>query len=71
MATEEVDFGSSFGKGLEEEKNSREEAFFKGSDRIGEVVKREILGSHARVTCFKLLWNLSSSSPFNQILFFI
>lgn len=70
MATEEVDFGSSFGKGLEEEKNYGEEAFFKGSDRIGEVVKREIL-EHARVTCFKLLWNLSSSSPFNQILFFI
>lgn len=55
MATEEVDFGSSFGKGLEEEKNSGEEAFFKGSDRIGEVVKREMLSSHARVTCFKLL----------------
>ena len=70
MATEEVDFGSSFGKGLEEEKNYGDEAFFKGSDRIGEVVKREIL-EHARVTCFKLLWNLSSSSPFNQILFFI
>lgn len=70
MATEEVDFGSSFGKGLEEEKNYGEEAFFKGSDRIGEVVKREIL-EHARVTCVKLLWNLSSSSPFNQILFFI
>lgn len=70
MATEEVDFGSSFGKGLEEEKNSGEEAFFKGSNCIGEVVKREML-EHARVTCFKLLWNLSSSSPFNQILFFI
>ena len=55
-------------------KKSGEEAFLKGSSDCtiytGEVVKMEMF-RHTRVICFKLLWKLSCSGSFNQILFFI
>lgn len=56
MATEEVDFGSSFGKGLE--KKNLEKILRGNIDYtiyIGGVVEMEKF-EHTRVICFKLLW---------------
>lgn len=58
MATEEVDFGSSFGKGLE--KKNLEKILRGNNDYtiyIGGIVKMEKF-EHTRVICFKLLWEL-------------
>ena len=71
MATEEVDFGSCFGKGPEEK--SLQKILRESSDctvYIGGVIKMEKF-EHIRIICFKRLRKLSNLSPFNQILFFI
>lgn len=69
MATEEVDFGSSFGKRLEEKslqkilKESNDSTIY-----VGGIIKVEKF-EHTRIICFKLLRELSNLSPFNQIIF--